>query len=110
MDSSQKNPRRLNHAVLATGWGVEGSLYFSMKNSWSAAWGEAGYIRLQADNNVCGHLELPSYPRLEANDRVTPTEPSATSSNNPHDRSDHHATDDDDDEGYGYSYQAPYYY
>ncbi|XP_069355820.1 cathepsin K-like [Maniola hyperantus] len=57
------------HAVVTVGWGQErGEPYFILKNSWSEAWGEGGYIRLQARANTCGVLTHPSYPRLEDDD------------------------------------------
>ncbi|CAH2210583.1 jg22875, partial [Pararge aegeria aegeria] len=57
------------HAVLAVGWGQEkGEPHFILKNSWSDAWGERGYVRVQARANTCGVLTHPSYPRLEDDD------------------------------------------
>ena len=55
--------------MLAVGWGErKGEPYFTLKNSWSEAWGERGYIRVQARANTCGVLAKPSYPRLEDDD------------------------------------------
>lgn len=57
------------HAVLAVGWGEQrGETYFILKNSWSRAWGEAGYLRVAAAGNTCGVTSRPSYPRLERAD------------------------------------------
>ncbi|XP_064075054.1 uncharacterized protein LOC113401299 [Vanessa tameamea] len=57
------------HAVLAVGWGQKkGEPYFILKNSWSEAWGEGGYVRVQARANTCGVLTHPSYPRLTDDD------------------------------------------
>ncbi|VVC90240.1 unnamed protein product [Leptidea sinapis] len=68
-DRCGKSPKKLNHAVLAVGWGSSrGEPHFILKNSWSAAWGERGYMRVQARANTCGVLTKPSYPRLEQSD------------------------------------------
>ena len=54
---------QLDHGVLAVGYGTEdGQDYFLVKNSWSATWGDNGYIKIGADN-VCGILTQPSYPQ-----------------------------------------------
>ena len=39
----------LDHAVTAVGYGTEsGKDYYLVRNSWGAAWGEAGYIKIAA--------------------------------------------------------------
>ncbi|EAR95560.1 papain family cysteine protease (macronuclear) [Tetrahymena thermophila SB210] len=43
----------LNHAVIAVGYDAQGN--WIIRNSWSAYWGENGYIRL-APGNTCGVL------------------------------------------------------
>merc|ERR1711998_654564 len=35
-----------NHAVIAVGYGTDGSDYFKIRNSFGTSWGESGYIRL----------------------------------------------------------------
>jgi len=61
---------KLDHGVLAVGFGKEGDEEFwKVKNSWGASWGEEGYIRLCKDcgerKGECGILEQPSYPIMK---------------------------------------------
>jgi len=49
--------RVLNHCVQLTGYGVDsttGQEFWSMRNSWSSAWGEQGFIRVLYGQNTCG--------------------------------------------------------
>ncbi|KAJ2938973.1 hypothetical protein O0L34_g17788 [Tuta absoluta] len=66
-DRCKKGPKKkLNHAVLTVGWGEQnGEPHFIIKNSWSAVWGEGGYIRLHAPSNTCGVLTVPSFAKLQ---------------------------------------------
>ncbi len=48
----------LNHGVLLVG---ESPDFWYVKNSWTANWGEKGFIRL-ARGNTCGICSIPSYP------------------------------------------------
>ena len=55
----------LDHAVLIVGYGVQPATdgvpeipYWIVKNSWTEAWGEAGYFRMA--RNVCGVLNAAS--------------------------------------------------
>jgi len=67
----------LDHAVTVVGYGeanvtVNGTTstmaYFKIKNSWTAHWGEKGYIRIAAGDTYnggkgqCGVLAAPFYP------------------------------------------------
>jgi C1A family cysteine protease len=57
----------LDHAVLAVGYGQEnGNDYFLIKNSWSADWGDNGYVKIgaNASSGVCGVQMDPGYPTL----------------------------------------------
>lgn len=49
---------KLNHAVFMVGSSADA---WTIKNSWSEAWGENGYIRL-AKGNTCGVCVGPSFP------------------------------------------------
>jgi len=54
--------KKLDHGVLAVGYGTEdGEDYFLVKNSWGASWGSKGYVKIGQDD-VCGILDQPSYP------------------------------------------------
>ena len=57
----------LDHGVLAVGYGHEsGQDYIKIKNSWSADWGENGYIKFELtgenSNGKCGVYLSASYP------------------------------------------------
>lgn len=49
------SPKALDHAVLLTGYGTDGSTdYWNVKNSWGPKWGEEGYFRIQRGVGECG--------------------------------------------------------
>jgi len=65
--------QNLDHAVLAVGYGVDnGQKYWKIKNSWSSAWGEDGYIRIArglADGyGECGIRHMASFPTVKSAD------------------------------------------
>lgn len=44
-----------DHAVLIVGFGSENGIdYWTIKNSWSETWGEAGYFRITRGAKTCG--------------------------------------------------------
>ncbi|XP_010290171.1 PREDICTED: cathepsin L2-like [Phaethon lepturus] len=68
--SSMFCSQRVNHGMLAVGYGTSQEhghnvSYWILKNSWSAAWGEQGYIRLlKGTDNHCGVANQASFPAL----------------------------------------------
>lgn len=81
-----KSPRcspKLNHAVLAVGYGVEKPKsegeqpieYIIIKNSWGKSWGEGGYVRISMSkekymDGYCGIFRLPYLAFVEV-EKVT---------------------------------------
>ncbi|KAF6202413.1 hypothetical protein GE061_004812 [Apolygus lucorum] len=62
-DSSCKNSQRdLDHYALLIGYGeLRNKKYWLVKNSWSALWGNDGYILIAVDDNICGVMTSPTY-------------------------------------------------
>lgn len=54
----------LNHAVVAVGFGwINGTATWTLKNSWGADWGDAGYFHLARDvGNACGVATMATFP------------------------------------------------
>ncbi|XP_035508187.1 pro-cathepsin H-like [Morone saxatilis] len=55
---------KVNHAVLAVGYGAEenDTPYWIVKNSWGTAWGIDGYFLIERGKNMCGLSACSSYP------------------------------------------------
>ncbi len=67
--NSEKCGTRLDHGVVAVGYGSENGVdYFIVRNSWSSSWGEQGYIRIARDDSIpegiCGIAMQASYPEV----------------------------------------------
>ena len=65
----------LVHAVLCVGYGTDAEYgdYWIIKNSWSNAWGQDGYIYISQKNDLCGVLQAATFFEIDQN--VTPSNP-----------------------------------
>jgi len=56
----------VNHAVLATGYDVDGSTpYYHVKNSWGTSFGMSGYFNIIRGKNMCGIATCSSFPQMK---------------------------------------------
>ncbi|NXY38280.1 CATH protein, partial [Pomatorhinus ruficollis] len=59
----EHTPDKVNHAVLAVGYGEEDGIpYWIVKNSWGRFWGMQGYFLIERGKNMCGLAACASYP------------------------------------------------
>ncbi|KAM4893080.1 pro-cathepsin H isoform 2-T2 [Sylvia borin] len=59
----EHTPDKVNHAVLAVGYGEEDGIpYWIVKNSWGRLWGMQGYFLIERGKNMCGLAACASYP------------------------------------------------
>merc|ERR1711957_790728 len=61
---------QINHAVIAVGYGTDGTDYFNIRNTWGTSWGESGYIRLGqnggSQGTACLFQYAPVTPKLSS--------------------------------------------
>ncbi|CAF3156230.1 unnamed protein product [Rotaria sp. Silwood2] len=61
----------VDHVLQIVGYGIEsGTPYWLCKNSWSSAWGDQGYIRLERGKNTCRIADYVAQVEYRTNDAV----------------------------------------
>ncbi|CAF3335950.1 unnamed protein product [Rotaria sp. Silwood2] len=59
----------VDHVLQIVGYGIEsGTPYWLCKNSWSSAWGDQGYIRLERGKNTCRIADYVAQVEYRTND------------------------------------------
>lgn len=77
MNNPSCSKTRLDHAVNIVGYGVDKIQYWKIRNSWSASWGEEGYIRLSRGDCTCGLCTtIVTATGVTISDSPSPTPPS----------------------------------
>jgi len=66
---------KLDHAIAGVGYGTENGVnYYIVRNSWSAKWGEQGYIRIASEETstwwapalgICGIQQVSVWPTMQ---------------------------------------------
>ncbi len=61
--STSCDPSKLNHAMLAVGYGVDaaGQDYIIVKNSWGTSWGDRGYAHVLMTDDTRGMCGIYRY-------------------------------------------------
>jgi len=58
----------IDHAVTAIGYGMDATYggYYIVRNSWSASWGNQGYVNIgmAANPGICGINQYVAYPSV----------------------------------------------
>jgi len=67
---------QLDHAIAGVGYGSEGGVnYFIVRNSWSASWGDKGYIKIASQEKghwwqpalgICGIQQISVWPTMKS--------------------------------------------